>query len=56
MTACALCLAIISSGQKMARFASCLGLNRDRGLGQELLCGAQRFSLGEELGTCGVLI
>ena len=49
-------LAIISSAQKMARFALCLGLKRDRGLGQELFCGAQRFSLGEDLGTCGVLI
>ena len=34
-------LAIISSAQKMARFALCLGLKRDRGLGQELFCGAQ---------------
>src|ERR1019366_2936999 len=49
-------LAIISSAQKMARFALCLGLKKDPGLGQELLRGAQRFSLGEDLGTCGVLI
>ena len=49
-------LAIISSAQKMARFALCLGLKRDRGPGQELFCGAQRFSLGEDLGTCGVLM
>ena len=32
-----LCLAKISSALKMARFALCLGLNREPGLGQELL-------------------
>src|ERR1035437_9558623 len=32
-----LCLAKISSVQKMARFALCFGLKRELGLGQELL-------------------
>jgi hypothetical protein len=49
-------LAITSSAQKMARFALSFGLKKDPGLGQELLRGAQRFSLGDDLGTCGVLI
>jgi hypothetical protein len=31
------CLAKILSAQKMARFALCLGLKREPGLGQELL-------------------
>ena len=52
----ALCLAKNSTASKMARFASCLGLKREPGRGQESLLGARRFSLGKDLGICGVHI